>query len=162
MRLLLVLRLLALLTAANAAPVLVARVLNDRFAMPVDGRYRFVDGHPIFGRTKTIRGVVASIVLTIAMAPVVGMTPTTGLIIALAAMTGDLISSFLKRRLGMDSSSQAFGLDQIPESLLPLLAVRHFCSLSAGEIAAGVGLFLIGELVLSRLLYAIHLRDRPY
>ena len=52
--------------------------------------------------------------------------------------------------------------DQIPESLLPLLACRDLLALTAAEIVLCVGMFVVGEVVLSRLLYAFRLRDRPY
>jgi CDP-2,3-bis-(O-geranylgeranyl)-sn-glycerol synthase len=78
------------------------------------------------------------------------------------AMAGDLFSSFLKRRLGLAPSSRATGIDQIPESLFPLLACARLLSLTVVDIAAGTAIFLIGEVVLSRLLFKFHLRDRPY
>jgi CDP-2,3-bis-(O-geranylgeranyl)-sn-glycerol synthase len=77
-------------------------------------------------------------------------------------MAGDLCSSFVKRRLNFAASTQLLGVDQLPESLLPLLALRGALALSAADIGVGVAGFLIGELVLSRLLYKIHLRDEPY
>ena len=77
-------------------------------------------------------------------------------------MAGDLVSSFIKRRLGRPPSTRAIGLDQIPESLLPLLACKLPLLLSWMDIFAGVVLFLVGELLLSRLLYRAHIRDQPY
>ena len=77
-------------------------------------------------------------------------------------MAGDLLSSFAKRRLGRPSSSQALGLDQVPESLLPLLACRVPLGLGWLDVAVLVGVFLVGELLVSRLLYRLHIRDRPY
>lgn len=77
-------------------------------------------------------------------------------------MAGDVFSSFVKRRLRLPASSRATGLDQIPESLLPLLVCRQLLALSLIDIAAIVGGFLIGEVWLSRVLYAWHIRDRPY
>ena len=77
-------------------------------------------------------------------------------------MAGDLFSSFVKRRLNLPPSSQALGLDQIPESLLPMLACRDALSLTVIDIALGLGVFFAGELVLSRLLFRAHLRDEPY
>ena len=77
-------------------------------------------------------------------------------------MAGDLFSSFVKRRLNLRPSSQAFGLDQVPESLFPLLVCGDALSLTAADIALGVGVFLAGELILSRILYWAHLRDEPY
>ena len=35
-------------------------------------------------------------------------------------MAGDLLSSFTKRRMRLASSSMAPGIDQVPESVLPL------------------------------------------
>jgi CDP-2,3-bis-(O-geranylgeranyl)-sn-glycerol synthase len=77
-------------------------------------------------------------------------------------MAGDILSSFVKRRLGRPPSSLATGLDQVPESLLPLLACRNPLSLTAADIIAGIAISFIGELLLSRVLYKLRLRDRPY
>ena len=77
-------------------------------------------------------------------------------------MAGDLFSSFVKRRLNLAPSSRATGLDQIPESLFPLFACRGALSLSILDITIGVAIFFAGEVVLSLLLYKIHIRDRPY
>jgi hypothetical protein len=85
-----------------------------------------------------------------------------GALIAATAMIGDLLSSFLKRRMGLEPSSQCIGLDQIPESLLPLIAASFFLNLSIVEITVGTVIFFIGELALSRLLFRLHIRDRPY
>jgi CDP-2,3-bis-(O-geranylgeranyl)-sn-glycerol synthase len=56
----------------------------------------------------------------------------------------------------------ALGLDQIPESLFPLLACRMLLPLSFLDVVAGVTLFFIGGLILSRILFRFNLRDRPY
>jgi len=120
------------------------------------------DRRPLFGPSKTLRGVLVSILTTMACAPLVGLDIKIGLLVGTAAMAGDLLSSFLKRRLGLPPSGRATGLDQVPESMLPLLACRHALSLTAVDIAAGTAIFFIGELLLSRLLFKVHLRDRPY
>ena len=73
-----------------------------------------------------------------------------------------MFSSFVKRRLNFPPSSRALGLDQVPESLFPMLACRDPLSLTIADIALGVGIFFIGELILSRLLYQVHVRDEPY
>jgi len=77
-------------------------------------------------------------------------------------MAGDVFSSFVKRRLKFPSSSQAIGLDQVPESLLPLLVCKETLSLTSIDVVIGVGIFVLGELILSRLLYDLRLRDEPY
>ncbi len=51
-------------------------------------------------------------------------------------MLGDLSSSFVKRRLRLKLHAQVFGLDQIPEALLPLLLVQDHLGLSWLDITA--------------------------
>jgi hypothetical protein len=155
-------RLLVLLLLANGTPMVAGKLLGARFARPLDGGLKFADGRPLFGRSKTIRGVVLAILVTIAGAPLVGLAWQIGLLTSALAMAGDLCSSFLKRRLGLPASSPAVGIDQIPESLFPLLACIGPLSLTPADVAVGVAVFFVGELLLSRLLYAFDLRDRPY
>jgi hypothetical protein len=157
-----ILQILVLLTLANGAPVVAKKIFGDRFNRPLDGGLAFPDGRPLLGASKTIRGLVAAMLATSAAAPLIGVSPATGAIVAAAAMAGDLASSFVKRRLDFKPSSQALGLDQIPESLLPMLAVSEALPLGTLDIAAGVAIFFVAELGLSRLLFKAHLRDEPY
>ena len=162
MQYLAVFQLLILVTLANGSPVVAKKIFGSHCSWPLDGNIKFVDGRPLFGVSKTVRGILVSIFITSACAPLVGLTITTGLLVATLAMAGDLLSSFLKRRLGLQSSSRAVGLDQIPESLFPLLACRQALSLTALDIVAGTAIFFVGEVVLSRVLFKLHVRDRPY
>ena len=155
-------RSLVLLALANGAPVIGKKAFGDRLGYPLDGGAILRDRWPLFGPSKSIRGIALSVLATAAGAPLVGVTPATGALMAAAAMAGDLFSSFVKRRLHRPSSSRALGLDQVPESLAPLLVCRESLGLDIIDIALAVTLFFIGELVLSRLLYRIHLRDQPY
>lgn len=157
-----ILQLMALLTLANGAPVVAKKIFGSRFALPLDFGVAFFDGRPVFGASKTFRGILVAVLAGTAGAPLIGLDPAIGLSVAGAAMAGDLFSSFVKRRLNLPPSSQALGLDQIPESLLPMLACRDALSLTAVDIVLGVGVFFAGELVLSRLLFRAHLRDEPY
>jgi CDP-2,3-bis-(O-geranylgeranyl)-sn-glycerol synthase len=157
-----ILQLMALLTLANGAPVVAKKILGSRFALPLDFGVAFFDGRPVFGPSKTFRGILVAVLAAAAGAPLIGLDPMIGLTVAGAAMAGDLFSSFVKRRLNRPPSSQALGLDQIPESLLPMLACRDALSLTAIDITLGVAIFFAGELVLSRLLFRAHLRDEPY
>ena len=155
-------QMLILLSLANGSPVFAKRILGETFARPLDGNVQFIDGRPLFGPSKTIRGIVVSLLVTAIGAPLLGFSIWIGLLVAAAAMAGDLLSSFLKRRLGLAASTRATGLDQIPESLFPLLACRSVLSLTAIDIAAGCAIFFVGELLLSYLFFRLRLRDRPY
>lgn len=154
--------LLLLLILANGSPLVARELLRSRFSVPLDRGLRFVDGRPLFGETKTIRGVGAAVLATPLASSLLGMGWEVGLVIGLFAMLGDLLSSFVKRRLGMPSSSRALGLDQVPESLLPLLACRPLIELAMFEIVVLVVLFSLSELVLSRVAYWLGIRKHPY
>jgi CDP-diglyceride synthetase len=153
---------LFLLAAANGAPLLVKKAFGRALSCPLDGGATLWDGRRLFGDAKTVRGVVGSIALTALCAPAIGWSFGAGALVAAAAMSGDALSSFLKRRLKIPSSGMAAGLDQIPEALLPALAARSFLPLSAWDIAFVVCCFFLGALVFSRAGFALKLRDQPY
>jgi CDP-diglyceride synthetase len=158
----LIAQLMVLLAVANGTPVIAAKILGNNSALPLDGNVILSDGKPLFGSSKTLRGVLLSILLTTACAPLIGLDWVVGSVVALAAMTGDLFSSFVKRRLGMSDSSQFTGLDQIPESLLPLLVCMFLLPLTLIDVAIATTIFFVGALVLSRILFKLNIRDRPY
>ena len=155
-------QLLLLLLVANGAPVLADALFRDRFAWPIDAGIILRNGRPLLGHSKTWRGVLLAIGAAIAMAQLQGLSLKVGLIVGLFAMLGDVLSSFIKRRMGLPSSSMALGLDQILESLLPLLAVREIFGLTWISILQLVAGFFFLELLLSKLLYRINIRRRPY
>lgn len=156
------LQIMMLLALANGTPIIAKKMFARRLSRPFDAGLLFLDQRPLFGPSKTIRGVLSSILVTTAGAPVLGLQPEIGALVACAAMAGDLFSSFVKRRLNLPTSSQALGLDQVPESLFPLLLCRDIFCLSTEDIALGVGAFFVGGLILSRVLYTLRLRDEPY
>lgn len=154
--------LLALLAVANYTPILLKRLLEQRWAWPVDAERKLWDGRPLLGSSKTWRGLAGSLVATSAGALALGMSWGAGAAVAACSMGGDMFSSFCKRRLGLGSGGRATGLDQIPEALLPALAVRGALGLGWLDVAVVVGIFLVGEMALSILFFKWHLRDRPY
>ena len=90
-------RVLILLSLANGSPVIAKRIFGDNYAAPVDGNARFFDGRPLVGPSKTIRGIVISLLVTALGAILLGLPFWLGLLVASTAMAGDLLSSFLKR-----------------------------------------------------------------
>ena len=117
---------------------------------------------PLFGPSKTIRGIAFAVLGTSGAASLFGLGWKIGSLVGTVDMASDLASSFLKRRMGLAPSSRAIGLDQIPESLFPLLACRFLLPLTILDIGVAAILFIVGALVLSRILFKLRLRDRPY
>src|SRR5271169_2844544 len=152
MQLLAIVRVLFLLMVANGTPVIATDILGKRFSCQVDGGARFIDGQPLFGASKTVRGILLSVVATSVCAPLVGLGWGIGFRVGSTAMAGDLCSSLLKRRLRLPPRARATGLDQLPESLLPSLACWDALSLTILDIAVIAGIFLVGEMFLSRVL----------
>ncbi|HET8700479.1 MAG TPA: CDP-archaeol synthase [Nitrococcus sp.] len=154
--------LLILLVVANGAPIVAHHLFGARFTRPLDGGRHWLDGRPIFGRAKTLRGIFFALLVTALAAPLLGYDACLGLGVAALAMAGDLLSSFLKRRMGLASSGMALGLDQIPESLLPAWVLRGAFGLDGRDALTVSAVFFLLELLLSALLYAIGLRKQPY
>lgn len=153
---------LLLIIAANGAPVIARRALGDYLRQPVDCGWRFADGRALLGGSKTWAGLVAGVAASALLGPAVGLPARLGAAIGLSAMAGDLLSSFIKRRLGRPPSARAVGLDQIPESLAPALVAAGPLALTVTDVAFIVVAFCILELVLSRLLYIVGVRKHPY
>ena len=158
----LLLQLLILLVVANGTAVGAKKLFGAVFARPLDGGALFLDGQPVFGPSKTTRGIVVSVLATSVCAALMGLGWEIGALIATFAMIGDLFSSFLKRRLHLASSSMAIGLDHIPESLFPLVASQLLLPLSILDIVAGTTTFVLGALILSPLLFRLNVRDEPH
>jgi CDP-2,3-bis-(O-geranylgeranyl)-sn-glycerol synthase len=154
--------LLLLILVANAAPVLAKDLLGPRWCRPVDLGRNLPDGRRLLGDACTYRGWVAAVLATTLAAALLGLSPGLGAGVATLAMAGDAASCFVKRRLGLAPGTMALGLDQIPESLLPLLWVRERFGLGWGEILGLVAAFFVVELLLSRLAYRWRLREHPY
>lgn len=154
--------LLALVLVANGTPLLATKVFGSIFDRPLDGGITLPDGRRLFGRSKTIRGALLSLLATTLIAPWLGLSWTSGLLVAALAMAGDLASSFIKRRLGFGSGSMALGLDQIPEAFLPAAGCRFLLPITLLDILLVTALFFALELAASRALYALNIRETPY
>lgn len=156
------LKLLVLLVGANAAPIIGYDIFKQRFAWPVDFGLKFLDGHALLGPSKTWRGIVLALGTAAVLAPLLGIPARSALLVAALTLAGDILSSFIKRRLGKRAGSDVILLDQVPESLFPLLAVRANFGLTAENILFIILAFIAVDYVASRFLFKLHLRKHPY
>jgi CDP-2,3-bis-(O-geranylgeranyl)-sn-glycerol synthase len=160
--LLLDVQLLVLLLVANGSPIAVRSLLRDRFNRPVDGGLLLFDGRPLLGPSKTVRGLFAAISATSITALALGIAWHIGLLIGLLAMTGDLLSSFTKRRLGLAAGARATGLDHLPESVLPLAACVPLLGIGVIDIVLVTLAFMLTDMLLSRWLHHLGIGHHPH
>lgn len=147
---------LALLTAANATPVVVAKLVGERWAWPLDFGCVLSDGARLLGDHKTWRGLVAGVLASTAAAALMQLPLWLGAAFAIASLIGDALSSALKRRMKMRPGTQCPWLDQLAEALLPLVLFAGPLSLDEGEIAVATVAFTMLDLAVARL------RHRPW
>lgn len=118
---------------ANAAPV----ALGGYF--PIDGGRRAWDKRPLFGPSKTwmgfMGGMAAGMLCAVLEAHLLRGTPwdlwggqpqwylASGFLLSFGALAGDLIGSFIKRRLSVPAGQPSLLLDQLPFLVVALLAV---------------------------------------
>jgi CDP-2,3-bis-(O-geranylgeranyl)-sn-glycerol synthase len=162
MNYLLIGQVLLLLITANGAPILARRLLRHRFYKPLDGGLNLADGQPLLGPSKTWRGLIAALMLTAVMAWMLGLSLAFGALFGLLTMAGDLVTSFIKRRVGMQASSMAPGFDYLLESCLPVAVLAKPLGLAVLDIVVIVVLFMLLALILSRVLFWLGVRKRPY
>jgi len=111
---------------ANAMPVIFGG------GHPIDGGKNFRDGKPIFGPRKTFRGFFAGLAVGTLVGFLQGYFTGSlkvmllGFMLSLGALTGDLVESFIKRRLGRPPGASFPVADQLDFVLGALLFSMPF------------------------------------
>lgn len=107
---------------ANATPVVAGG------GAAVDSGRLFIDGRRIFGSGKTVRGFFAGLLAGVLVGLIEGALTGSfsyylllGFLLAAGALLGDLLGSFIKRRLGISRGGAAPGLDQLGFIVVALL-----------------------------------------
>jgi CDP-2,3-bis-(O-geranylgeranyl)-sn-glycerol synthase len=148
---------------------------------PIDRNKKFFDGEPIFGPGKTIEGFIigcflGALIATIQMiaynyipweqAPVklyiVNMSPILGFILGLGAMTGDLVGSFIKRRLKIERGGPAPLLDQEDFLIGALFFTFLFVNIRLEWVIILLLVTPIFHLVANIIAYLIKAKKEPY
>ncbi len=128
---------------ANLLPVITEVVLGDRLRYPVDGGVNWLDDKPLLGKNKTIRGILACVVGGAIVCSLIRQPWWVGGVVATLVMTGDLTSSFIKRRFNIPSGKDLFPLDHLLESLFPVLFLVPILSLTWVQVAIIVLSFIV-------------------
>jgi len=78
------------------------------------------------------------------------------------ALAGDLLSSFIKRRLNLKSSARMPWLDQVPEAAFPVLMAMGWGLIGAWAALFIVVFFALSNMWISPLLYRLGIRRQPH
>ena len=148
-----------MLCAANGAPVVVAKLAPSDRSAPLDFGYRLFDGQRLFGDHKTWRGLIFGTAACALLAGVLGIPAWLGVGFGAASLFGDACSSAVKRRRGLTPGTQALGLDQLPEALLPMILFAGPLSLQFRDIIAATLVFICLDIVATRMCQTPWLRS---
>jgi len=104
---------------ANGSPVVGVRIIGRR--TPLDRGAKAWDGRRVLGDGKTVEGLIIGISTGTLAGLILYLCGNVGnyraalepLLLASGAMLGDLIGSFIKRRIGLRRGQPAPGLDQL-------------------------------------------------
>lgn len=128
-------------------PPFLSVMMGSWWDSPLDFNRSFIDGKPILGRHKTIRGVTGSILGSALVAPAFGWSFAEGVELASLGMVGDLLTSFIKRRMNKPSGTIVPGLDQFLEALLPLIALKGWQQIGTLSFVAVMAIFSAGAYI---------------
>lgn len=144
-------RALLLLILANSLPWIAGRALGERWTAPLDLGFNLPDGRRVLGSHKTWRGIVVAGAGCAIASWLFGLRWWTGIAFAVLSLIGDALSSLCKRRLGLVPGSNVLLLDQLPEAVLPLVALRSSLGLDAMAIAAVATVFTLLDVLATAL-----------
>jgi predicted MPP superfamily phosphohydrolase len=140
---LIVIKTTAFLLWLNFLPPLANVIWGERFNKPIDGGRFFFDQQRIFGNHKTIRGALCSLLGGTAAAPLLGVDFRVAAVASVLTMAGDLLSSFIKRRMNKPCGSNVIVFDQTFEVLFPVLFLKRFLQLTWIQILTILLLFIV-------------------
>jgi CDP-archaeol synthase len=141
----------ALLIAANAVPVIVAKLARERGVLPLDFGRVMPDGQRLFGSHKTWRGLLSGIAACALLALYLGIPVWVGAGFAAVSLAADACSSAAKRRMRLKPGSEVLGLDQLAEALIPLFIFAGPLGLQLAEIALVTACFVLLDTATARL-----------
>jgi CDP-2,3-bis-(O-geranylgeranyl)-sn-glycerol synthase len=148
---------------ANAIPVIAGG------GYPIDFGRKFLDGKPIFGRNKTIRGFFSGLAVGTAVGLVESAFFTEypilfGFLLSLGALLGDLAGAFVKRRLGLAPGDLLPVIDQV-DFIIGAILFSFFLSLQFMSPELIIAVLIITppiHMLTNFVAYKIGLKNRPW
>lgn len=127
-----------------------------------------------FGAHKTVVGAAVGVSVAILIALIqsaiawrgsivdYGRWPLIGLLLGVGAMGGDIVKSFLKRRLGIAPGARWIPADQLDFVIGALLLVAPLAHFSWADVAVVLAISFIGDVVVNQLSYRLRIRETAW
>jgi CDP-2,3-bis-(O-geranylgeranyl)-sn-glycerol synthase len=137
---------------------------------PLDFGRTLRDKRRIFGDGKTIKGTAAGVVSglifmvgkNIYLSRSIFVEQNLAFLMAFGAMAGDLVGSFIKRRIGIESGESAPLLDQLDFALGALLLASLLTIISTETIIILLIITPIGHLGVNMIGFLAHKKEVPW
>jgi CDP-2,3-bis-(O-geranylgeranyl)-sn-glycerol synthase len=152
---------------ANSLPVLA------KGKIPLDGG-NYLNKHRILGDGKTFEGTFLGVCggicigLLLIIAQNFGinvqykMTLDLAIILPILSIFGDILGSFIKRRIGVNRGDPILFLDQLDFIILPLFVLWMKYKFSLVSIFVVLLITLIIHIVMNKIAYVLKLKDKPW
>lgn len=156
---------------ANGSPVVIYKMLHGK-TTPIDLGIIMKDGRRVLGDGKSIEGFFGGITAGFITGFIINTfiilyrNPLEYFLLSIGAMMGDLMGSFIKRRLGLERGAPAPIMDQLGFIIVALLLVWAIMGLprwiDVNIIMIIFVITLILHITTNFLAYLIGMKDKPY
>ena len=161
---------------ANMAPVMVKKI--NLLAFPIDFN-RQISNKPILGKNKTFRGLIFGVIFAIIVAYLQFLLYNVGLfrnisfidysnwalfgfLIGFGALTGDLIKSFFKRRIGLKPGTEFVPFDQTDFVVGALVFIMPIFYLTLKIFIVSLLLSFVLHIIVNHLAFYLKIRNEKW
>ena len=161
---------------ANMAPVMVKKI--DLFAFPIDFNKK-INNRPVLGKNKTFRGLIFGVIFSIVVAYAQFLLYSVdffknvsffsyqnwflfGFLMGLGALTGDLIKSFFKRRLGIKPGAKFIPFDQTDFVIGALIFIAPIFDLTLKIFFVSLLLSFALDIMVNHLAFYLKIRNEKW
>ncbi len=161
---------------ANMAPVIVKKI--NLFVIPIDFN-KNLNNKPILGKNKTFRGLIFGIIFAIIVVYLQFLLYNKeffknisfvnyqnwllfGFLIGLGALTGDLVKSFFKRRLGLKPGAKFIPFDQTDFVVGALVFIMPIFNLTLKIFVTSLLLSFILHIIVNHVAFYLKVRNKKW
>ena len=161
---------------ANIAPVIVKKM--DLFAYPIDFGKQ-INNKPVLGKNKTFRGLIFGIVFAVVVAYLQFLLYSLdsfkgisfisyqnwlffGFLMGFGALTGDLVKSFFKRRLGIKPGEKFIPFDQIDFVVGALVFIMPIFNVTLGIFVISLLVSFAGHITVNHIAFYLKIRNEKW